>query len=123
MSTIEAVKYPIYGVQVCSCSLDSARTALADAPPLLTLRPCFRARQWHPEKNAFEWTPDQQLPHAPEAVRAAQHVANFFVDHARRNFHKFASVQEEQTHLIYNYAPVFTGEQGSAFVQEYVYRW
>ena len=38
------------------------------------------ASQYHPEKNAYEWTrtyPD--IPHSKDAVRAAAHHAEFFV--------------------------------------------
>ena len=27
------------------------------------------ATQWHPEKNAFEWTQTVHIPHSPEGVR------------------------------------------------------
>jgi len=90
VSTFEAKKYPIYGVQ------------------------------WHPEKNAFEWNTQENLPHSEEAVLAAQYTANFFVNEARKsntNFDKsnFAS------QLFFNYNPVHTGAQGSTFVQEYIW--
>ncbi|KAL4447534.1 hypothetical protein ABPG75_004753 [Micractinium tetrahymenae] len=79
VSTFEAKGYPIYGTQ------------------------------WHPEKNAFEWTPDKDIPHHPDAIEITQEVANFFVSEARRNFHAPASQEEEEDLLIYNYAPSYTG--------------
>ena len=36
--------------------------------------------QWHPEKNAFEWAPDQAINHSDHAVLIAQRAANFFVN-------------------------------------------
>ena len=30
------------------------------------------ATQWHPEKNAFEWTPTLHIPHSLEAVSGSQ---------------------------------------------------
>ncbi|KAL4434657.1 hypothetical protein ABPG77_002780 [Micractinium sp. CCAP 211/92] len=66
--------------------------------------------QWHPEKNAFEWTPDKDIPHHPDAIEITQEVANFFVSEARRNFHSPASQSEEEDLLIYNYAPSYTGK-------------
>lgn len=80
VSTFEARDYPIYGTQ------------------------------WHPEKNAFEWTPDKDIPHHPDAIEITQEVANFFVSEARRNFHAPASQAEEEDLLIYNYAPSYTGK-------------
>mmetsp|Transcript_85631 Transcript_85631/g.266272 ORF Transcript_85631/g.266272 Transcript_85631/m.266272 type:complete len:352 (-) Transcript_85631:6-1061(-) len=61
VSTIEAKKYPIYGVQ------------------------------WHPEKNNFEWglrsdgRPFEAINHSPEAVFASQSLADTFVGECRRN--------------------------------------
>jgi len=78
------------------------------------------ATQWHPEKNAFEWTPNENLPHTASAVRAAQYVANFFVDEARKNNHTFSS-SVLTPRLIYNWSPVFTGAKGSDFTQEYIW--
>ncbi|KAI7836202.1 hypothetical protein COHA_009927 [Chlorella ohadii] len=68
------------------------------------------ATQWHPEKNAFEWTPDKDIPHHPDAIEVTQEVANFFVSEARRNFHAPASQDEEEDLLIYNWAPSYTGK-------------
>ncbi|XP_012559207.1 gamma-glutamyl hydrolase A [Hydra vulgaris] len=69
----------------------------------------FYGTQWHPEKNAFEFSQNEQLPHSVNAVRMAQYVANFFVDESRKNSHKFPSAKLEQDYLIYNYNPVYTG--------------
>jgi gamma-glutamyl hydrolase len=30
------------------------------------------ATQWHPEKNAYEWTPTLHIPHTAEAVSSGQ---------------------------------------------------
>ncbi len=73
VSTMEAKEYPIY------------------------------ATQWHPEKNAFEWTPDLDIPHHPDAIEVSQEVANFFVGAARRNNHKPKNREEEEDLLIYNW--------------------
>ncbi len=57
---------------------------------LLTSRP-FRAAQypvtatqWHPEKNAFEWARDLDIPHDKGAIAVTQAVANFVVDEVGR---------------------------------------
>lgn len=87
VSTVEGVHLPIFGVQ------------------------------WHPEKNAYEWTPRENIPHSEAAVSVMQWVADRFVQHARRNDRGFGAA--EMGHLIYNWSPRFTGSQGSDFTQEY----
>ncbi|XP_074997875.1 gamma-glutamyl hydrolase isoform X3 [Calonectris borealis] len=79
ISTMEAYKYPIYGVQ------------------------------WHPEKNPFEWKNSPGIPHSPSAVRAAYYIADFFINEARKSLHHFPSEDEETKELIYNYTPIYTG--------------
>ncbi|KFV06368.1 Gamma-glutamyl hydrolase, partial [Pterocles gutturalis] len=79
VSTMEAYKYPIYGVQ------------------------------WHPEKNPFEWKHSPGIPHSPSAVRAAYYIADFFINEARKSLHHFPSEDDETKELIYNYTPVYTG--------------
>ncbi|KFQ20983.1 Gamma-glutamyl hydrolase, partial [Merops nubicus] len=79
ISTMEAYKYPIYGVQ------------------------------WHPEKSPFEWKISPGIPHSPSAVRAAYYIADFFVNEARKSQHRFPSEDEETRELIYNYTPIYTG--------------
>ncbi len=59
------------------------------------------------------------MPHTPVAIRASQSVADFFVNEARKNNHKFASVEEENKNLIYKYNPVTT--PGGHFEQIYVF--
>ncbi|KAK3754430.1 hypothetical protein QZH41_009214 [Actinostola sp. cb2023] len=75
LSTVEASKYPFYG------------------------------SQWHPEKNQFEWTTEENINHSKEAILITQYVADFFVDQARLSKHHFGSKKEELSALIYNYKP------------------
>ncbi|XP_029001713.1 gamma-glutamyl hydrolase isoform X2 [Betta splendens] len=89
VSTVEAYDYPIYGTQ------------------------------WHPEKNAFEWT-KPYIPHSPSAIRTTFYVAQFFVSEARKNFHRFESEEGERKALIYNHSPVYTGNN-SGFEQIYFF--
>ncbi|XP_074800412.1 gamma-glutamyl hydrolase-like [Natator depressus] len=79
ISTMEAHKYPIYGVQ------------------------------WHPEKNPFEWKNSSGIPHSASAMKVAYYVADFLVNEARKSLHHFPNKGEETKTLIYNYTPVFTG--------------
>jgi gamma-glutamyl hydrolase len=67
----------------------------------------FLATQWHPEKPPFEFGM-AEVPHSLDAIRVSQHLANQFVDAARRSSHAFASPEEELNDLIYNYKLWFT---------------
>ncbi len=44
----------------------------------------FYGVQWHPEKNGFEWTPHEDIPHTEPAVAVMQGLANFFVQEGRQ---------------------------------------
>ncbi|XP_049777986.1 gamma-glutamyl hydrolase-like isoform X1 [Schistocerca cancellata] len=65
---------------------------------------------FHPEKNAYEWKSNKNIPHSSDAVVAMQYFANFFVNEARKNFHSFPSVESEESALIYKYTPTYTGD-------------
>ena len=80
----------------------------------------FYATQWHPEKNSFEWSLHEDIPHEPMAIKVTQYMSNFFVNEARYSTHKFESEKEERAALIYNYNPIFTGNV-SNFEQCYVF--
>ncbi|XP_022533444.1 gamma-glutamyl hydrolase [Astyanax mexicanus] len=89
VSTVEAYDYPVYGTQ------------------------------WHPEKNAFEWT-RPYIPHTPSAIKTTFYMADFFVNEAKKSLHSFSSQEEEQNALIYNYSPSYTGKT-SIFEQIYYF--
>jgi gamma-glutamyl hydrolase len=89
VSTVQGKKYPVYGYQ------------------------------WHPEKNAFEWS--GHINHSPEAIVAMQYMANFAVGEARKNYQTFANADVEYSSLIYNYQPRYTAKISSSFVQTYVF--
>jgi len=96
ISTVEAKKYPFYGVQ------------------------------WHPEKNNFEHrTIYKEFPNSANGVRTSQYMANFFVNEARKNQHRFPTQQMEDKYLIYNYTPVKYDDYSigtlSHFEQVYVF--
>ena len=78
----------------------------------------FYGSQWHPEKNAFEWNESLHMPHTADAIEAAQTMANFFVDEARKSSHRVAATGEDR-YLIYEHTPVFT--PGGHFEQVYVF--
>ncbi|ELK02337.1 Gamma-glutamyl hydrolase [Pteropus alecto] len=90
ISTVEGYKYPVYGVQ------------------------------WHPEKAPYEWGKFPGISHAPNAVRAAFYLADFFVSEARKNSHHFESDVEEDEALIYQFHPVYTANI-SSFQQSYIF--
>ncbi|KAM6971634.1 gamma-glutamyl hydrolase [Tautogolabrus adspersus] len=75
--------------------------------------------QWHPEKNAFEWR-EPYIPHSSSAIKTTFYMAEFFVNEARKNLHRFDSEEDEKKALIYNYSPVYT-ESRSVFEQIYYF--
>ncbi|XP_019730977.1 gamma-glutamyl hydrolase isoform X2 [Hippocampus comes] len=75
--------------------------------------------QWHPEKNAFEWR-RPFVAHTPSGVRVTFFMAEFFVSEARKNFHRFATEDEENQALIYNFSPVKSSAK-SIFEQIYYF--
>lgn len=90
ISTVEAYNYPIYAVQ------------------------------WHPEKAPFEWKENRAYSHLSSAVRASFYMADFFVNEARKNFHRFPNKSMEDAALIYQNIPVYI-ENTSGFTQAYFY--
>ena len=91
VSTMEGIKYPMYGIQ------------------------------WHAEKNTFEWTLNENIPHGEMSIKLTQYMSNFFVNEARFSQHKFSTPEEEAVSLIYNYSPVYTGNI-SNFEQCYIFK-
>ena len=77
---------------------------------------------YHPEKNSYEWCRKHTgIPHSKDAVFIAAHQANFFVDETRKNMNSFATREEEERHLIYNYHPEFTGDAKTDFSLQQLY--
>ena len=91
ISSLESVDYPFYGVQ------------------------------FHPEKNVYEWNRETRIPHSKEAVLINQYFADFFINEARKNTNRFETAEEESGSLIYNYPTTYTGREGSAFTQCYLF--
>lgn len=81
----------------------------------------FYGVQFHPEKNLYEWVRGKNISHTPNAIRAAQYFADFFVNEARRNSQHFDSEEEIDKHVIYNFPASFTGLKRSAFEQCYLF--
>jgi len=78
VSSIEAQRIPIYGVQ------------------------------WHPERPQYEWTPKLNLNHSPDAVTAMQYMANFFISETRKNNNSFSSAEYLRKFSIYSFNTVAT---------------
>ncbi|XP_058795648.1 uncharacterized protein LOC131666769 [Phymastichus coffea] len=92
ISTLEHVKYPFYGII------------------------------FHPEKNAFEWVRGKNIPHSHNAIKTTHYFANFLVNEARKNRHKFLNEQEENRALIGNYPTYFTGKNGLPYMFVYMFK-
>ena len=76
----------------------------------------FYSTQWHPEKCAFLWAPEKNIPHSPEAIQLAQYMSNFIVNEARLSSHKFACEKELRKSLIDNYRSVHYVEHGQIYI-------
>ncbi|CAO2580226.1 Gamma-glutamyl hydrolase [Lemmus lemmus] len=90
ISSMEGFKYPVYAVQ------------------------------WHPEKAPYEWKSLKGISHAPNAVKTAFYLADFFVSEARKNNHHYENELKETESLIYQFSPVYTGNI-SSFQQCYMF--
>lgn len=66
------------------------------------------AHQYHPEKNAFIFSPNLVVPHTLNAILLGQFYSNFFVQEAKKNMNKFDSYEEEFAHMIENAKPELT---------------
>lgn len=81
----------------------------------------FYGIQFHPEKNIYEWVRNKNISHTPNAIKAAQYFADFFVNEARKSGQSFQSEAEIDRHVIYNFPVAFTGLKKSAFEQCYLF--
>ena len=82
----------------------------------------FWASQFHPEKNAYEWTQKwENIPHSKDAINSATFFAEYFVEKTRKNHHQFETREIEESHLIYNFSPFYTGKQAVDFTMEQCY--
>lgn len=67
----------------------------------------FTGTQWHPEKPPFEFGM-AEVPHSLEAIRVSQHLANQFIETARRSMNKPESHEEDLALQVYDTCPVFS---------------
>lgn len=81
----------------------------------------FWAGQFHPERNGWEWTEEEEIDHSPEAIVAMHHIAAFLVKESRKSGHRFTDREEERKRLIYNNPPHLlpTEEETSMYAQTY----
>ncbi len=82
----------------------------------------FYGTQWHPEKNNFEWSQNDDysnIDHSPSAIAASQATANFFISEARRSPHVFP--ENERDALIYSAELLYTGVNDWVYEQVYVF--
>lgn len=50
----------------------------------------------------------EEVPHSIEAIRVSQHIANYFIEMARRSSHVPESKEEELALQIYDTPPIFS---------------
>lgn len=91
VSSVEALKYPIYAVQ------------------------------YHPERSLFEWDSTEQIDHSASTIAIMQYFGRFFVNEARQNSHAYPSADAEHDALIYNYSPIYTAKLFGFDEQMYVF--
>jgi len=84
----------------------------------------FWAGQFHPERNGWEWTEEEEIDHSPEAIVAMHHIAAFLVKESRKSGHTFADKSEEGKRLIYNNPPHLlpTEAETSMYAQTYFWK-
>jgi len=64
--------------------------------------------QFHPEKNAFEWTIYEDIPHTMHAVSLMQYFSNFFIGEVMKNQNRFDNVDLFYKLNINNYRTYYT---------------
>lgn len=77
--------------------------------------------QFHPEKNLYEWHKSSSIVHSIGAVKSSQYFAEFFVEETRKSANLFKTDGEANRFLIYNWPAQFTGRNGSALMQMYLF--
>jgi len=79
------------------------------------------ATQFHPERNQFEWSENEELIHSFNASITMQYLANYFVNETRKSNHIFVSPNEELRYLIYSFNPTYTGNSTDSVVSQQTY--
>lgn len=78
-------------------SIIQTRTVLMSTFSSLTSWPAYDypiyGTQWHPEKNAFEWT-KSYIPHSRSAVKTTFYMAEFFVSEGMSTALGFGSLMK-----------------------------
>eukprot|EP00767_Chilomastix_cuspidata_P001412 gnl/Chilomastix_cuspidata/1523.p2 GENE.gnl/Chilomastix_cuspidata/1523~~gnl/Chilomastix_cuspidata/1523.p2 ORF type:complete len:320 (+),score=118.04 gnl/Chilomastix_cuspidata/1523:164-1123(+) len=77
--------------------------------------------QFHPEKNAWEWTTAETYSHTREAVFATSQFAQSFTYFARKNLNEFPEDSGLAERLIYAFTPTYTGRDGQTWEQMYYF--
>ena len=64
--------------------------------------------QFHPEKDTYEWSTNESIPHQRNGIRFQQYFANLLVNQSRLNNH-FMSQESLMKYSIYNFKPRHIG--------------
>lgn len=75
----------------------------------------FFGTQFHPEKPQFTFYPDGNINHSELSIDFNRYFADFFVDHARRNFNSFESFDVETSLIVENYDVIVTTDAGCVY--------
>lgn len=82
----------------------------------------FYGTQWHPEKNNFEWSQNEDysnIPHTPKAISASQSTARFFLSEARKSQHIYPEAERDD--LIFSAPVIYTGKGDWIYEQVYAF--
>jgi len=84
------------------------------------------ASQFHPEKNAFEWSStwaSDPNSHMPDAILSMQYFADFFVKEARKSQHVYSGGVPTASTLALTVSPMYTGKIApDYFEQQYFFK-
>lgn len=83
----------------------------------------FWAGQFHPERNAWEWTETEEIDHSPQAILAMHHLAVFLVSESRKSRHHFPDKGEEEWRLTTNTPPYLVETQKESKMYTQTYFW
>ena len=72
------------------------------------------AVQFHPEKNAYMFSPEGKIDHGKTSIEIMQEMSTFFVEECRKNKHSFDNVADEGKHSVYH-GELVVSNSGSNF--------
>lgn len=117
VSAYEHKEYPIFALQVWfSFFLKRLSNFFFEKFSFI-----YKKKQFHPEKNMFEWHETAVIHHCLDSIQASSFFAQFLIEQARKNKNKFPTRDEEWNSLIYNYPITYTFFKNQFTLQSYLF--